>query len=171
MPDDRDVVVLVGMMGSGKSTVGQLLAERLGREFCDTDEEVIRRSGTTIAEIFARDGEDVFRDLESAALVACVDRGGVVATGGGIVLRAANRAVLGGVRVAWLDGSVSSLDARLAGDDSRPLLGTDRVEALTVLDRQRRGWYAEVSSVRIDTTARTPRQVCDELVAWLEGAS
>lgn len=171
MPDDTAVVVLVGMMGSGKSTIGRLLADRLGREFCDTDEEVCRRSGMSISGIFARDGEEAFRELESNALAACLNRGAVVATGGGIVLREANRVLLGGCRVAWLDGTLEALESRLEGDEGRPLLGPDRRSTLAELDRQRRDWYAEVASVRIDTTARTPQQVCDDLLIWLDGSS
>lgn len=168
MVDGSTVVVLVGMMGSGKSTVGRLLAERRGVAFCDTDEEVSRRQGSTIPEIFARDGEQVFRDLESEALGMCIGRGGVIATGGGVVLRSDNRALLGDARVAWLDASIEELVARLEDDTGRPLLGADRHATLVDLDRQRRPLYAEVASVRIEATGRTPSQICDELVAWLE---
>ena len=164
------VVVLVGMMGSGKSTVGRLLAERRGVAFCDTDEEVIARTRSTIPEIFARDGEQSFRDLEAAALVTCIGRAGVVATGGGVVLRDDNRVLLGGTEVVWLDASIEELVARLEGDTDRPLLGADRRTTLVELDRQRRPLYADVASVRIEATGRTPAQICDELVAWLERA-
>lgn len=168
MADDGTVVVLVGMMGSGKSTVGRLLAERRGVPFCDTDEEVSRLRGATIPEIFAREGEQAFRDLESEALGTCIGRGGVIATGGGVVLRGENRVLLGAAKVAWLDASIEELAARLDGDSGRPLLGTDRHATLVELDRQRRPLYAEVASVRIEATGRTPSQICDEIVAWLE---
>lgn len=168
MVDGGPVVVLVGMMGSGKSTVGHLLAERRRTAFCDTDEEVGRRRGLTIPEIFARDGEQAFRDLESEALSACISRGGVIATGGGVVLRSENRVLLGAARVAWLDASIEELVARLEGDSGRPLLGADRHATLVELDRQRRPLYAEVASVRIEATGHTPSQICDQLVAWLE---
>jgi len=167
--DDRSVVVLVGMMGSGKSTVGRLLAERIGVPFCDTDEVVCEEVGTTIAEIFATMGEEAFREMEPVALAACVARSGVVATGGGVVLRESNRLLMSSnnVRVVWLDATLEGLAARLEGDSERPLLGDDTRGALVDLDRQRRPLYAQVASIRIDTTTRTPQEVCDELAAWI----
>lgn len=167
--DRPDVVVLVGMMGSGKSTVGQMLAERLGVPFCDTDSRVQRNCGQSIAEVFASRGEEAFRDQESIALGECLRDGGVVATGGGIVLREDNRALLGGagIHVAWLDASPEGLAERLEGATDRPLLGNDPRSALVSLDHQRRPLYAEVASMRVDTTNTSPEVVCDELEAWV----
>ena len=164
-----EVVVLVGMMGSGKSTTGQMLARRLGVQFCDTDERVQRNAGLTIARLFADRGEAAFREEESVALGQCLDEGGVVATGGGIVLREANRVLLSeaGIRVAWLDAQPTGLAARLDGVVDRPLLGDNPQAALAALDHQRRPLYAQVASFCVDTTNKSPDAVCDELEAWV----
>jgi shikimate kinase len=167
-----DAVVLIGMMGSGKSTIGRLLAERLGAPFCDTDEQVVQETGSTIAELFSTSGEDVFRDHESLALAHCLESGGVVATGGGIVLRESNRTMLveSRVRVVWLDASPDELIRRLSGVRDRPMLGNNPQDAIRRLDDQRRPVYAQVSSVRIDTSEKTANDVCDEIAEWI-GAS
>lgn len=168
-PEVLDVVVLVGMMGSGKSTVGQILGRRLGVQCCDTDDRVQRNAGSTIAQLFASHGEEAFREEESIALRQCLEGCGVVATGGGIVLREANRVVLGrkGIRVAWLDAQPDDLAGRLDGVVDRPLLGEDPQAALAALDHQRRPLYAQVASIRVDTTNKSPDAVCDELEAWV----
>lgn len=169
MVGERPVVVLVGMMGSGKSTLGEMLADRLGLPFCDTDDRVQRNTGATVAGLFAAHGEGAFRDQESIALGQCLLEGGVIATGGGIVLRDDNRALLNGegVYVAWLDAPPHELVERLEGATDRPLLGDDPLAALRSLDHQRRPLYAQVASIRVDTASKSPQAVCDELEAWV----
>jgi shikimate kinase len=164
-----DVVVLIGMMGSGKSTIGRLVADRLGTPFCDTDEQVVRETGMSIDEIFSTYGENVFRDHESQALEHCLELGGIVATGGGIVLRDTNRTMLmeSNVRVVWLDASPDELIGRLSGVRDRPMLGNNPQEAILRLDDQRRPAYAQVASVRIDTTEKSPNDVCEEIATWI----
>jgi shikimate kinase len=163
-------VVLVGMMGSGKTSIGRHLAEMLEMSFCDTDEHVQQATGSTIGDLFAEVGEEAFRNHESAALVHCLERACVVATGGGVVLREENRLLLtrDGVYVAWLDASPEDLAARLAGVCDRPLLSGDALGTLRRLDAERRALYTAVASIRIDTTDKNPGEVCNELVAWWE---
>lgn len=167
------------MMGSGKSTVGRLLAERLGSEFLDSDEEVERVTGRTVAEIWATEGEAAFRGMESAALATALDaalataldaasdparRPGppmVVAGAGGVVLDPANRALLAGEPVVvWLRARPETLAARIAahvgatgrGDrsDHRPLLATDAQATLARLCAERGALYEEVATAIVD---------------------
>ena len=163
------VVALVGMMGSGKTTIGRLLADRLGVAFGDTDEVVVRQANCSIAELFASSGEEAFRDLEAKALADCLDRGGVVATGGGVVLREGNRELLmrDGVYVVWLDSTIDGLHGRLSQVGDRPLLGDNPREALLHLDRFRRPLYSQVTSIRIDTTSKSPEEICDAVLVGL----
>jgi shikimate kinase len=164
-------VLLAGMMGSGKSEVGGLLAARLGWRFIDTDREIERASGASVAQIFAHDGEPRFRELEREALRALPLASAVVSLGGGAVVDERNRTILleKGTLV-WLDASAETLAARTAGDSGRPLLaGLDRdarIARLRELAAARAPAYAH-AALRIDTDLRDPRQVVDEIVRAL----
>jgi len=138
-------VFLVGLSGSGKTTVGRQLSRRLGWKFADTDEAIESRSGRTVASIFAADGEERFRDLEEEALR---DVAGsteiVIATGGGVPLRETNRKVLATGLVIWLDITARAAESRLAGGggaEQRPLLAGDTGSRLESLFEQRRHLY------------------------------
>jgi len=163
------IVVLVGMMGSGKTTVGRALAARLGVPFVDSDDVIVTRTGTTVAEIFARDGEAVFRRLESEALreALVAPRAAVLAAAGGVVLDPANRAALGAARrrgdavVVWLRADPRTLAARVAPGDHRPLLAGDAAAALMRIDAERSALYAEIADVIIDTDGSEPDAVVD----------
>jgi 3-dehydroquinate synthase len=161
-------IVLVGMMGSGKSAVGRLLADQLGRPFIDTDAVVVAQAGRSIAEIFATDGEAAFRDLEQQ-VVAAVAAGDnqVIATGGGAVLAPENRAALrrSGV-VCWLDAPPAELFARAAGQGlaERPLLaGPDPLAELTERVRSRAEAYALTSHHRVETQGLSVAAVAAEV--------
>lgn len=119
------IVYLVGMPGSGKSTVGRSLAERLGVPFVDLDDEIAAAAGTTVSEIFARDGEAHFRELEAATLVRVAGEfdPSVVGCGGGVVLEPANRVTLRATGVAvFLDVPLSLLKERVTPAADRPLI-------------------------------------------------
>jgi shikimate kinase len=146
-------VVLVGLMGSGKTTVGRRVAALLDRPFVDADEALEARAGRPIAEIFAEDGEEGFRDLESAVLADLLEaeEPSVIASGGGAVLREVNRERLGAadVTVVWLDASPAFLASRIERKAHRPLLASDE-SPRQVLDRlhaERAPLYAEVADV------------------------
>src|SRR5262245_1009332 len=119
-------IVLVGLMGSGKSTVARALAQRLHRPVVDSDAEIEAKTGRTVREIFATDGEAAFRALETESLQAALDSDepSVIAAAGGVVLSATNRAALraADARVVWLRAEPELLVARVAGGDHRPLL-------------------------------------------------
>lgn len=157
-------VALVGLSGTGKSTVAPLLARRRGCASVDLDRVVERHTGRTVAEVFAADGEAAFRDLESAALAeALAGPPAVLATGGGIVLRPENRAALSdGSRVVWLRLGAEPLARRLRGtDETRPLLTGDPATALRRLAREREALYREVADVEIDVEGLAPADVAD----------
>jgi shikimate kinase len=148
-------VVLVGLMGSGKTTVGRRLARRLDRPFADADEVVVERAGCTISELFATQGEAVFRVMESEVLAELLDgQPSVIAAGGGVVVVEANRELLrrSEVTVVWLDGSPSFLASRADAKASRPLLtGSDDQRAVFErLHAERASWYEEVADIRVD---------------------
>ena len=157
-------LVLVGLMGSGKSSVGRRVADRLKRPFVDTDTRIERRVGRTIREIFATDGEDAFRDLETGVLadVLSAPEPAVIATGGGIVTREQNRDLLATQQVVWLRGSVDTLSIRVAsGSNRRPLLDGDVRGRLVALDETRRDLYRAVASEIVDVDDRSLDDVVD----------
>jgi shikimate kinase len=143
-------------MGSGKSTIGRRLAALLERPFVDADEALEERAGRSIAEVFAADGEDAFRDLEADVLADLLarDDGPVIATGGGVVLRPRNRAALRdtpGVTVVWLNGSPAFLASRAKPKPHRPLLAgdADPREVLQRLYDERAPLYREVADLDV----------------------
>jgi cytidylate kinase len=150
------------MMGSGKTTVGRLLAERTGREFIDLDALIESRVGKRIVEIFSDAGEEGFRDLETETLqdVAGATHT-VIATGGGVVIRAENRRLLQNLGlVVWLDAPPDVLLKRIGDDESRPMLhGQNPLKRMERLLSERRGFYADASNIHLDTTELTPDEI------------
>lgn len=145
-------VVLVGLMGVGKSTVGRRLAKELERPFADADEQVELAAGLAIPALFRRDGEEAFRRIEAAVLADLVSRPYplVIAGGGGVVARPENRAVLAeGATVVWLRASAAFL-ARRTDPTHRPLLADDAEGALARLLVEREPLYAAVADLVVD---------------------
>ena len=158
-------IVLVGAPGSGKTTVGRALADRLGLGFADVDTVIVDRVGKPIAEIFADDGEDAFRTLEEQVTAELLDGSGVLALGGGAVLSARTRTALRGRRVVWLRVGLAAAVKRVGMDTARPLLlGNVRGRLLALLN-ERAPLYAEVASLVIDTDALDPAAVADRIAA------
>ena len=160
--------MLVGPPGAGKSTVGRLLAAHLGLDARDTDDDIERESGRTIADIFLEDGEAHFRELESRAVrAALVDSDGVLAVGGGAVLDADVRRILTGHQVVFLDVTITGAAPRIGFNRDRPLLlGNPRAQWVRLMDA-RRPFYAEVASITVHTDGRTPDEVVAEIVRLL----
>ena len=147
----RKPVLLIGMMGCGKSTVGRLLAERMRLPLIDLDEEIARAAGKTIPEIFAQEGEAGFRARETAALERALAWGdGVIATGGGIVTRAENIRMMRekGV-VVWLCRPLEDMIADVR-QDTRPNLAGDKAERMRTLYGQRERLYAAAAHLSFD---------------------
>ena len=152
-------IVLVGAPGSGKSTVGALLAERLGVPFRDVDAVIVERTGKSITEIFTDDGEAAFRALEEQLTAELLPLPGVLSLGGGAVLSATTRAALHDHRVVWLRVGLAQSVKRVGLDTARPLLlGNVRGTLRKLLD-ERAELYREVSSQVIDTDSTTPADV------------
>ena len=160
-------MAIVGYMGSGKTTVGRLLARRTGRDFVDLDREISRGAGQTVPEIFAEGGEDRFRDLEHAALVSALDRPdpAVISCGGGAVTRPENRAALRGIRTVFLSEDVDRLFARTRGAD-RPLRGGSR-EDFARRYNERLPHYREVADIEVRADGRGASAVAEEVARWL----
>jgi len=159
-------VVLVGLPGAGKSTVGRSLAALLGIDFADSDDLVIEMTGRPIAEIFADSGESAFREIEAAAIAdALLDFDGVLALGGGAVTTQAVREELKacGVPVVWLTAEQSVLLDRIGESTHRPLLAEDPSARLAELAGERAPWYAQVATLTVTTDFATSEEVAAEL--------
>jgi shikimate kinase len=166
-------VVLVGMMGVGKSTIGRKLAALLGLPFADADDEIEQAAQMTVAEIFERFGEDYFRDGERRVIARLLGAGpSVLATGGGAFVQPATRALIleRGIAV-WLDSDVATLVARVGRKDTRPLLRSgDPTEIVARLKAERESAYAEAPIHVVSHTGPhgdTVSRILQELAAWL----
>ena len=170
----KDLIALIGYRGTGKSTVAQLLALRLGWDWVDADVEVELQAGKSIAAIFAEDGEHSFRDLESAAVAElCQRERTVLALGGGAVQRETNREHIARCgAVVWLKAPVDVLLARQAADATtatrRPSLthagGRQEVEQVLAV---RTPIYRACATLEVDTEDKAPAAIADEIVASL----
>ena len=162
-------VVLVGPMGVGKSTVGRLLAERLGVGYRDTDDDIVAEQGRSIAEIFVDEGEPVFRAIEKAAVhKALAEHDGVLALGGGSILDADTRALLAGQRVVYLSMDVEEAVKRTGLNAARPLLAVNPRKQWRELMEARRHLYEEVATAVVATDGRTPEEVTQVALEALE---
>src|SRR5262245_26888931 len=151
MPGDN--IILIGFMGAGKSTIGRLLARRLGRCFVETDDVITAREGRSIPEIFRVDGEARFRELESEALESlALKSGDVIATGGGLPCRDGRMAQLRDLgTVIWLKGDLSVALERAGRSGARPMLSGRSREDIEALYRRRVPYYRD-AHLTIDTT-------------------
>lgn len=171
-------IVLVGLMGTGKSSVGRQLASILSRPFIDTDKKVESRAGKTVREIFEIDGEDSFRALESQVVADVLGSSSpsVIAAAGGVVTQEPNRDVLlrhrnaGDCVVVWLRADTSELLNRVKKGVHRPLLDTDPSGTLTAMARDRTPLYEQVASIAVDTGGMTIAQVAELVLAQLGSA-
>lgn len=166
-------IVLIGLMGSGKSAVGQLLAQQLGLPFVDTDLRIAEQAGRSIAAIFAAEGEAGFRRREAAVIAGVAAQGHqVIATGGGAVLDPQSRGLLkASGSLFWLDAPAAVLLQRATGDGltQRPLLtGPDPLARLQALAQERAPIYAEIADYIIQTDGRAPAEVAAAILAILE---
>jgi shikimate kinase len=163
-------ILLTGFMGSGKSSVGRVLAKRLGCVFIDLDEEIVSTAGRPINEIFSQDGEQHFRCLESAALEKVLGcPASVIATGGGVVIKDENRRRMrsGGI-VVNLSASLQQVLQRLHGAVDRPLFaGSDAPNSVKLLMDARKQFYAD-ADIRIDTDGKSVEDVAAEILRFVE---
>jgi shikimate kinase len=163
-------VLLIGMMGVGKTTTGRLLAQRLGWPYLDSDAQVMRKTGKSVPEIFAADGEAAFRAEEKRALREAVAAGPsvVVSVAGGAVLDPDNRALIAeSGTVVWLRAAVATMERRVGAGAGRPLLGDDPGAALARLYPERRPLYEALADVVVDVDDLTPAEIVDKITAAL----
>lgn len=165
-------VLLVGLMGTGKSTIARQLSTRLDIECLDTDRMIEARTHRTVREIFAEDGESTFREIESEVLGECLGRQVpcVIAGAGGIVVREENRHIINSARhdgrtiVVWLTAEPKVLVTRTSKGNHRPLLDDDKEGTLTRLAQERSSMYGEVADVIVDVGQRSVESTVNLLV-------
>lgn len=162
-------VVLIGLMGSGKSTVGALVAQRTSRLFVDVDLAIEAETGKTVRALWEEGGEKAYRGLESGTVlrVLASEEPSVLAAPAGVVLDPAVRTALAGHVVVWLRTSPLTLAGRVRPGDHRPLLGDHPAETLERMSEQRSALYDEVATATIDTDGRTPEAIADLVVQLL----
>jgi len=162
-------LVLVGPMGVGKSTVGVLVAERLGCAYRDTDDDIVAEQGRAIADIFVDEGEPVFRAIEKQAVHrALAEHDGVLALGGGAILDEDTRALLAGHPVVYLSMDVEEAVKRTGLNAARPLLAVNPRRQWRDLMEARRHLYTEVARAVVPTDGRTPEEVAQAVLDALE---
>jgi shikimate kinase len=166
---------LIGYRGSGKTTVAEVLARRLGWPWVDADAELEQRAGKTIKQIFAEEGERTFRDLESAVVADLARRDRhVIALGGGAILREENRKALAGRgTMIWLQASPEALLARINSDATtaarRPnLTGQGGLDEIRTLLAERTPLYAACADLTIDAETKSPAEIADQIIAQLQ---
>ncbi|TVZ03165.1 shikimate kinase [Trebonia kvetii] len=162
------MIVLVGFMGAGKTTVGRILARRLGVPFRDSDVVIEQRAGRPIRQIFAEEGEPAFRDLEHKVIADLLDgTDSVLALGGGAVQRADTRDLLKDVPVAYLRISYAEAMRRVGGDQGRPMLVRPDVAQLHA---ERDLVYAEAATVTVDAGTSPPEAIARDILTLLADA-
>jgi len=166
------MIVLIGLMGSGKTTVGRTLAAKLNLKFADSDDAVEKTAKTSVREIFARDGEAVFRQLESQALVAlCAGESAMVlAVAGGAIVAESNRELLqrNARCIVWLDAPTATLVLRTGRGRHRPLLDGDPVGSLNQMREDRGDIYQQLATHHIFTQSLSINAVVSEIIAKCE---
>lgn len=164
------MMILIGLMGSGKSTIGKLLASRLSLSFVDLDDIIVQEQGKSIPAIFEQEGENGFRALESQALEEVLKgQSTIIVTGGGAILFKQNRDLMKQAgKVVWLDAPPPVLATRISGDANRPLLlGIDPLEKMKTLTAERNPLYEGLADLRIDTDLVNTKEAVDTIAAFL----
>ncbi|MBB5784812.1 shikimate kinase [Nonomuraea jabiensis] len=161
-------IVLIGPPGSGKTTLGQLLAERLGVGFRDTDADVEAVAGKPVSDIFVEDGEARFRELEHEAVRrALAEHDGILSLGGGAVLNEETQALLAGHHVVYLQVGLSDAVQRVGLASARPLLVLNPRSQLKKLMEERRPVYERLAVATVVTDKREPEELADEIIKGL----
>ena len=163
-------LAIVGYMGSGKSTVGRIVAEELGWKFVDLDAAVAERAGLSIPEIFEYSGEPYFRNLERMALLDALSgpKEKIISCGGGVIIDPRNRAKLLEVPTVFLWEDADILYRRTRGP-GRPLRGASFADFARQY-AERLPYYVEVAALQLEPDNRPPRRIADEIIGWLNGA-
>ena len=162
-------VVLVGLMGSGKSTIGALVAPRTGRTFVDVDVVIAQETGKTVRQLWEEGGEAAYRQLESDAVLRVLRSStpSVLAAPAGVILDPVVRTSLAGSVVVWLRADPATLAGRVRAGDHRPLLEGRPMATLTAMAEARSGLYEQVATVIFDTDDGSPDAIADAIVGLL----
>lgn len=163
-------IILIGFMGSGKSTIGKILAEKLELNWMDMDIEIENQENKTIEEIFNDNGEDYFRHLETEQLKKLINKeNNVLSTGGGVVLKEENRIILKEIgRVIFLHADCEQIINNLKESSDRPLLkGNNPEEKIVRLLDERESTYLNTADIIIQTTGKTVENIVDEIISLL----
>ena len=167
---NSNIIFIVGLMGSGKTSVGKILAKKVGRNFFDTDQEIIKNEKLDISQIFNKYGEDYFRELEHAILKRIIsNEGSIVSTGGGIVLKKENIDIMkdNGI-IIFLNIDVETQIARIKNKKNRPLLKNSNLEDdLKNMKNDRDKVYESISNLKIDVSGVTKYKVIDDIQIYL----
>lgn len=164
------MLVLIGVPGAGKSTVGREVALRLGREFIDIDDVIVERAGKPISDIFTDDGEPAFRALEEDVIAHVLEEGdSVVALGGGALGSPATRERVKGHTVVWLQADLPHAVARVGLNRNRPLLLGNVRGQLADLMQRREPVYRDAATVTVDTSGLTVPEVADRVISEVAG--
>jgi len=160
------LLVLVGVPGAGKTTIGKELARQTGVDFFDSDEEIVERTGSSVSHLFIEKGEPFFRQIERDVVAEGLKRSdGVYALGGGAVLDPATRELLKGVNVCWLKVSAPVAAKRVGLDQPRPVLGGNVRSQMVKLLNEREPFYKEVATFSVDTDEKAPSEVVLDVMA------
>ena len=162
-------IVLVGVPGAGKTTVGKLLARELGRDFFDSDQVIEARAGKSVSDIFTQDGEPAFREIEHDVIVDLLDsNNAVLALGGGSLGNDETRAKVKDATAVWLVTGLAQAVDRVGMNRNRPLLLGNVRGQLADLMAAREPWYKEVAAIGVDTSKLIPTEVVTEIVSELK---
>lgn len=168
---DRKNILLIGFMGTGKSTVSSRLKKRLGMKEVDTDALIVKREGMSISDIFAQKGEEAFRNMETALLEELESqRNLIISCGGGMALRDENAAIMKAAgTVVWLTAEPETILKRVKNDDSRPLLrGNKNTAFISDLLEKRRPKYEAAADIAVATDYRKINDICDEIIRKID---
>ena len=163
-------IVLIGVPGAGKTTVGALLAQRLNLDFVDSDEQIEKQTGKTISDIFVQDGETTFREIEKEAISEALSGDRIVlSVGGGALMNEETRSRIKNHTVIWLKTGLTQAVDRIGMNRNRPLLLGNVRGQLADLMAAREPYYIECAKFAVDTNSLNPMQVVDEILIQMDG--
>lgn len=167
-------IFLIGFMGCGKSTIAEMLAQKLGAECIEMDEQIVEEQGMPITEIFERGGEEYFREIETDLIRRlCAQKNMIVSCGGGAVLREENRRLMKETGViVWLTAEPETIFARVKHSKNRPVLnGHMNIAYITELMEQRQSCYEEAADFSVKTDGRSREEICEEIILSAKGSN